>query len=229
MVPGTNQYQRTTSNNSESSESMSSTSDSEEHSYYRTAPPPSNDKSEVVDKQAQVEHANKQLELVKVLRRKLLLVPLVFILLRIPESIFRIREYVIYYSDGGQPQDQIDTWFTIFLNVLQAIFNPAQGFFNFILFILASPKSKKTFMTFWKRRSDVPLEQGSEEEMLAPPNPHPFCSYFTTFCYTCCFCSIPGSLTSKGSTSRQRITEQESSISHRPGPGQIQQPLMDRD
>jgi len=78
--------------------------------------------------------------LIQNFRRRLLLIPFVYILIRIPESVFRIREYRLFYIDDLDFPQQVDDLTLIVLNWAQACINPSQGFFNFILFVLASPR-----------------------------------------------------------------------------------------
>jgi len=74
------------------------------------------------------------------LRKKLMLIPLCFILLRIAETVLRVREYVYYFSlDKAMPTDT----FTNVLYYLQCVCNPSQGIFNFVLFVLLSKKKSR--------------------------------------------------------------------------------------
>jgi len=82
-------------------------------------------------------------------RRRLVLIPLVYILIRTPETIFRIYEWHLQYTENLdintlQPDALITT-----INIIQAFVNPSQGFWNFLLFALGSNKGNRLASTCW--------------------------------------------------------------------------------
>jgi len=73
-------------------------------------------------------------EFIRTFRLKLILVPLIFIVLRLPETLYRVRE-IIKNETALTEDDPL----TVLLNKLQAFCNPSQGLTNFILFVVATP------------------------------------------------------------------------------------------
>lgn len=63
------------------------------------------------------------------LRRKLCCVPVVFIMLRIPENVARLFEYTLQQGHTKDTASEI-------LAIVQCICNPSQGITNFVLFLL---------------------------------------------------------------------------------------------
>jgi len=87
-------------------------------------------------------------------RRRLILIPLVYVIIRVPETVFRIYEYVLMY---GYDEAVSDDDLTVFvLNILQAFCNPSQGFLNFLFFACASHR--------WKNVRDTSSCCGCSEE-----------------------------------------------------------------
>ena len=114
--------------------------------------------------QASDEVENSQQELVVGfvrIYRKMLLIPFAFVLLRTPETIFRILEYTGYPSRSAMA-DVATSNFGRVLSVLQALLNPAQGTVNFLIWIMTSPLYRARLWGMWtgEGKSDhSPLEE----------------------------------------------------------------------
>ena len=78
------------------------------------------------------------------IRRKFLIIPLGFVLLRLPETLYRVLEYSRYFSGpGGRDRAAAaalqDTPEGKVLTTLRALTSPAQGIFNCAIFLWSSP------------------------------------------------------------------------------------------
>lgn len=95
------------------------------------------------------------------LRRKVLLIPLAFVLCRLPESIYRCVEY-----SGGGTEWLASSSLGKALNGLQAFANPAQGLVTSLIFVWTSPAYRRRLRLLLraardrKHRSSLPACAG---------------------------------------------------------------------
>jgi len=91
------------------------------------------------------------------LRAKLLMIPIGFVLLRLPETVYRLLEYRTILSTGcgiatNTTQDEEksfeDSLFGSVLSAVQAITNPSQGVLTSIIFVWSSPAYRERL---WQR------------------------------------------------------------------------------
>ena len=105
-------------------------------------------------------------------QRRLMLVPLAFVLLRLPDFLYRVIEYPAGPRFQHSPAGQL-------LNLACAIANPSQGFINSVIFVAFSWRVRRSFMlTLTNCRITVASNQkeaGSKERLLPSHVPSSAC------------------------------------------------------
>ncbi|XP_065178224.1 G-protein coupled receptor 157-like [Sycon ciliatum] len=92
---------------------------------------------------------------VQAVDRKLMLLPMLFILLHIWSSIMTVRQMYYMFSDDDDPQmDRPKTWYQT-LHFLQGVGDSAQGFCNGLLFVVFTKKVRQHYLNMLHRQRDI--------------------------------------------------------------------------
>jgi hypothetical protein len=76
-------------------------------------------------------------------RLKLILIPLIFVILRVPETILRVYEMASSSGGGGSKAIPRGNSNTAALEIMEAVCNPAQGIVNAMFFVFDVPESRR--------------------------------------------------------------------------------------
>jgi len=120
------------------------------------------------------------------LKKKLILIPMIYIFSKVPETIFRVYEYTVASSTISD-----DDAFCLTLNILQAICNPLQGFLNFVFFYMNKMNVNQIKNCCTKpptsptNDASPPLEEEKKSDPRVSSKPSIFHETFNA-CFQCC-------------------------------------------